>query len=70
MAEQPVVKGIFDGNHYFKIEVLAPGQVKLHHGENFSGLFSELIINKIGESARNNFLSMNEAIKKPAEGNR
>ena len=61
------VKGIFDGHHYFEIEELAPGQVKLTQGENFTGLFSSMIINKIGDDTRHNFTSMNEAIKKLAE---
>ncbi|WP_143960067.1 SRPBCC domain-containing protein [Litoribacter populi] len=62
------VKGLFDGHHYFKIEELTESQVKLVHGENFSGLLSGIILKKIGEQTHNNFIKMNQAIKKRAEG--
>jgi hypothetical protein len=61
------IKGLFDGHHYFEIEELANGQVKLIHGEEFSGLLSSYILKKIGQDTRNNFISMNGALKKRAE---
>ena len=60
-------KGLFDGNHYFKIEETGPGQVNLIHGENFSGILSAMILRKIGEDTRQNFIKMNQAIKALAE---
>jgi hypothetical protein len=63
------IKGLFDGHHYFEIEELAPNQVKLSHGEHFSGLFSASILKKIAEDTRNNFIRMNSAIKQQAEAN-
>jgi hypothetical protein len=63
------VKGLFDGHHYFEIEELAPRQVKLSHGEHFSGLLSASILKKIAEDTRNNFIRMNSAIKQQAEAN-
>lgn len=62
-----VVKGLFDGHHYFAIEELAPAQVKLTHGETFSGLLSTTILKKISEDTRNNFIRMNQAVKTRAE---
>lgn len=62
------VKGIFDGFHSFQIEELAENQVKLIHGEQFSGLLSSFILKKIGEDTRNNFIAMNRALKERAEG--
>lgn len=62
-----VVKGIFDGHHFFEIEELSATQVKLSQGENFSGLLSSTILKKIGEDTRNNFIKMNQAIKQRAE---
>ncbi|WP_194778128.1 SRPBCC domain-containing protein [Pararhodonellum marinum] len=61
------VKGLFDGHHYFKIEPLGPEQVKLVHGENFSGILSSMILKKIGEQTRENFVKMNQAVKVMAE---
>jgi hypothetical protein len=61
------VKGIFDGHHYFEIEELPEGRVKLKHGENFSGILSSYILKKIGDETRNNFIKMNQAIKMTAE---
>lgn len=61
------VKGIFDGLHSFQIEELADNQVKLIHGEQFSGLLSSFILKKIGEDTRNNFVAMNRALKERSE---
>ena len=60
-------KGIFDGRHYFKIEETGPDQVKLTHGEEFSGLLSTSILKQIGEQTRQNFIKMNMALKLRAE---
>ena len=60
-------KGLFDGHHYFQLEDIGNGQVKLIHGENFSGILSSYILNKIGGDTRNNFIRMNGAVKKRAE---
>ncbi len=60
-------RGIFDGHHYFQIEQLSAGQVKLTQGENFSGLLSGLILRKIGAETRNNFIRMNNALKQLVE---
>lgn len=56
-------KGLFDGEHYFKIVECENGIVKFIHGENFSGLFSGLILKMIGEETKQGFEKMNEALK-------
>lgn len=61
------IKGLFDGHHYFQIEEIHPNQVKLIHGENFSGLLSKMILKKIGQQTRENFVKMNQALKNRAE---
>ncbi len=61
------VKGLFDGRHFFVLEPVTANQVKLIHGEEFSGLLSTMILKKIGEQTRENFVQMNEALKKQAE---
>lgn len=62
-----IVKGIFDGHHYFEIETLPGGQVMFIQGENFSGVLSGWLLKKIGTETRNNFIKMNEALKVVAE---
>jgi hypothetical protein len=61
------IRGIFDGHHYFEIEEITPTQVKLIHGEHFSGVLSGYILKKIGDATRNNFIKMNGDIKRLAE---
>ena len=63
------LKGLFDGHHYFEIDELSPIQVKLNHGEHFSGLLSTPILRKISNDTRNSFIRMNQAIKAVAENN-
>lgn len=61
------IKGLFDGHHYFQIEEIHPNQVKLIHGENFSGLLSKMILKKIGKETWENFVKMNQALKNRTE---
>lgn len=61
------LKGLFDGHHYFKIDDLGNGQIKLTQGENFSGILSGIILKSIGEETKNNFVKMNLALKQFAE---
>jgi hypothetical protein len=61
------IPGLFDGRHYFRIEELSPGKVKLVQGEHFKGLFSGMILKKIKEQTTQGFIAMNEALKKECE---
>lgn len=61
------VKGLFDGQHFFHLEEIGPSQVKLTHGEYFSGILSGIILKKIGNDTRTNFVRMNQALKRRAE---
>lgn len=61
------IPGIFDGHHYFRIQAISENQVKLIHGENFSGVLSSFIFRKIGNDTRMNFIRMNQAIKIESE---
>ena len=63
------IKGLFDGHHYFEIEEISPNQTRLIQGEHFSGILSGIILRKIAESTRKNFISMNVAVKQRAETN-
>ncbi|MDG2449866.1 MAG: SRPBCC domain-containing protein [Saprospiraceae bacterium] len=60
------IKGIFDGQHYFKLEKVSENQTKFIHGENMSGVLVSLLgktLNKMNVS----FESMNQALKKECE---
>ena len=57
------VKGLFDGEHYFKLEDVEGGKTRLIHGENFKGILSGLILKMIKEDTIKGFESMNQALK-------
>ena len=61
------IRGLFDGEHYFQLEVLSPKQTKLIHGENFNGILVGLLMKMIGESTLAGFEAMNKALKERAE---
>lgn len=61
------VSGIFDGRHYFRLEKINSTQIKLTHGEEFSGLLSGYVLKKNGNEIRQNFVEMNQALKRRAE---
>lgn len=62
------IKGIFDGEHYFILKETTPNQTRFIQGENFTGLFSGLLMKMIGEDTKAGFISMNKALKTRAEG--
>lgn len=57
------VKGLFDGEHYFKLEKLDNKRTLFTQGENFSGLLSGLLFKMIGEETKQGFEAMNEALE-------
>ncbi len=59
--------GLFNGRHYFELEALPGGMVKLTHGEFFTGLLHKYIMKKIGDETFQNFVNMNQALKARAE---
>lgn len=58
---------IFSGLHYFHIEPMGEAQVRLIHGEYFSGLLAGIIVKQIGQVTRMQFEAMNQALKQKAE---
>jgi len=60
-------KGLFDGEHYFKIEAVSSNETRLVHGEVFSGILSGLILMLVGEKTLKGFKAMNEALKQRVE---
>ncbi len=64
------LKGIFDGEHYFKIETLQNGTCILHQGEIFRGILVPFFKNKLKKETQAGFIEMNEALKKRVESMR
>jgi hypothetical protein len=62
-----LVPGLFDGEHYFKLEPRAEGGVVFHQGELFSGILVRLFKKSLDGATRQGFVSMNEALKLEAE---
>lgn len=60
------VKGLFEGEHYFKISEDENGSVTFKHGEKFRGLLVSLMP-KLLEDTKLGFHQMNEALKKECE---
>lgn len=58
-----LVPGIFDGEHRFLIEEVAPGRVRFTQSERFGGILVPLLWNKLrdGGTAKG-FRAMNEAL--------
>lgn len=64
----PAIKGIFDGEHYFRINALENGSVRFEHGEKFSGILVRLMP-KIFVDTKLGFEQMNQALKEECEKN-
>jgi hypothetical protein len=60
------INGIFDGEHYFILELQENDKTKFIHGEKFSGLLVPLL-GKILDKTHKGFQLMNESIKKECE---
>ena len=61
-------KGIFDGEHYFKLIENGKNQTKFVHGEKFSGILIPLM-KKLLDKTKDGFVLMNEALKRECETN-
>jgi hypothetical protein len=59
-------KGIFDGEHFFKMESIGEQKTKFIHGENFSGILVSMM-GKALDNTKIGFQLMNEALKKECE---
>jgi hypothetical protein len=62
-----LIPGLFDGEHFFKIEPLDESKVKFIQGENFKGLLVRLLAKSLDTDTLRGFKEMNEALKKLAE---
>ena len=59
--------GIFDGEHYFRIESQPDGSVRFVQGERFTGVLVPLFGGIINNAVRG-FQEMNAALKERVEG--
>ncbi|MEO0725784.1 MAG: SRPBCC domain-containing protein [Bacteroidota bacterium] len=62
-----LIKGIFDGEHYFLLTAIDERTTQFEHGEHFRGLLSSLILTQIAANTVAGFEAMNEALKTRAE---
>jgi hypothetical protein len=62
-----ILPGLFDGEHIFVIEALAPNRVRFIQREEFKGLLAPLMLRWVGENTRRGFEAMNQALKAEAE---
>ena len=63
-----LVSGLFDGEHYFRIEPIDENQVKFVQGEIFTGILVRLFAKNLDTDTLRGFIEMNEALKRRAEG--
>ncbi len=62
-----LIKGLFDGMHYFQLDAINQNQTRLVHGEEFKGILVGLILKMIGTSTEEGFNKMNNALKEQCE---
>lgn len=61
------MRGLFDGEHYFRLTPNGSDGTTFAHGEKFSGLLVPLFRSILDSSTRAGFLAMNEALKTRCE---
>jgi hypothetical protein len=63
-----VLPGIFDGEHFFKIEPLDQGRrTRFSQGERFTGLLVPVLRKRLDRGTREGFEAMNQALKARVE---
>lgn len=61
-----LVRGLFDGEHFFRMIETAPGKTRFVHGEDFTGILVRAMSSLLTNTARG-FVFMNQALKKRVE---
>ena len=61
------LKGVFEAFHRFEIEEEGECRCRLIHTEEFSGIFSSLVLFMLASKFKQGYKAMNEALKKRAE---
>ncbi len=62
-----LIKGLFDGEHYFQLIANENGTTTFVHGENFSGILVRLLRKKLDTEVKKEFQEMNRALKEEVE---
>ena len=62
-----LVRGLFDGEHRFRIERRGDDRSRLTQAEQFSGVLHGPIMRRYGERTRETFEGVNRALKRRAE---
>ncbi len=62
-----LVKGLFDGEHVFRLVAQNDGTTLLHHEEYFSGLLVPLFARQLDQQTKAGFEAMNNALKRRIE---
>ena len=62
-----LLPGLFDGEHYFKLENAPNGGVLFRQGERFTGILVPLFHKSLDRATEQGFIAMNEAVKREAE---
>ncbi len=63
-----LVRGLFDGEHGFRVRAEDTGRCRFEQFETFRGLLAAPIFLMVGEATRQGFEAMNRALKARAEG--
>jgi hypothetical protein len=64
-----LIKGLFDGEHFFQLSETPGGRTRFVHGEDFSGVLVRFFGRTLTQVARG-FVYMNQALKRRVEGER
>lgn len=62
-----LIPGLFDGEHWFRLQATARGATTFEHGEQFSGLLVPRFRPALEDRTKRGFVAMNEALKREAE---
>jgi hypothetical protein len=62
-----LIPGLFDGEHAFRIEELAPGRSRFVQEERFTGILAPVLLRLAAGRTRQGFEAMNGALKRRAE---
>lgn len=62
------VRGLFDGEHSFRVEAIDEHRSHLTQSESFSGVVAGLLLRRYGADTEAGFHAVNEALKTRAEG--
>jgi hypothetical protein len=60
------MKGLFDGEHFFRLEPRGEARTRVVQGEDFSGVLLRFLLPRVTEAARG-FVYMNQALKRRVE---